>query len=349
MLTKQKVPNSNQRHSLIPWVCDRRLVNLGLNETYMHLFTPYLVAGRYVLEDYDAQPAFSDFLPGVAGVYGKPVWSFYVNRGQGIASFGTKSKDYPIMEFNSANKAYQDTPLLGFRTFIQGSRTSKAFLSEPFTPLKTRFKHLVEGDRSTLPKRFMYVGTNEVQFQEIDVENRIETNVTYFTLPEEDFGALVRRVTITNVDQNQALNFSMLDGLARVEPAGGALNKLLKGIGRTLEGWMGVYFPYMNDFRMPYYKLSTIPSDTASVTMQEAGHYCLSMIEDEESDSDLIPIIYDSSKVFGEDTMLLRPIALQNKSVGMILNETQYGFAKTPSAFAAGKLRCMKFSVILVW
>ena len=46
---------------------------------------------RYVLEDYDAKPTFSSFLPGVAGLYGKPVWSFYVNRGQGVASFGSKT------------------------------------------------------------------------------------------------------------------------------------------------------------------------------------------------------------------------------------------------------------------
>jgi hypothetical protein len=31
-----------------------------------------------------------------------------------LQGFGVKSKDYPIMEFNSANKAYKNTPLLGF-------------------------------------------------------------------------------------------------------------------------------------------------------------------------------------------------------------------------------------------
>lgn len=30
-------------------------------------------AGRYIIEDYDALPTFSNFLPGVAGIYGKPV------------------------------------------------------------------------------------------------------------------------------------------------------------------------------------------------------------------------------------------------------------------------------------
>ena len=240
-----------------------------------------------------------------------------------------------MMEFNSANKAYQNTQLLGFRTFLQGSRNGHDFMVEPFSPLTTRFNPSLQGDGQVLPKRFMYVGSNEMQIREIDFLNRIETNVTYFTLPEEDFGALVRRITIKNVDQQQALNLSLLDGLARVEPAGGELNKLLKGMGRTLEGWMGVYQTYKDSLTMPFYKLSTQPSDSASVKIQEAGHYCLSMIEG--SPSTLLPIVYDSSKVFGEDTMMLQAVALQNKTVAEIIKEHQYGFAKTSSAFAAGK------------
>jgi hypothetical protein len=161
--------------------------------------------GRYVLEDYDSKPAFSNFLPGVAGIYGKPVWAFYVNRGQGIASFGIKSKDFPIMEYNSANKAYQNTALLGFRTFMQGSRGSSKILTEPFSPLNTDFASsnsdkatgfLATADR--LPKRYMYIGANEVQVREVDISNEIETNVSFFVLPEEDFGALVKRTIITN-------------------------------------------------------------------------------------------------------------------------------------------------------
>lgn len=288
--------------------------------------------GRFVMEDYDSKPTFSDFLPGVAGIYGKPVWTFYVNRGQGIAAFGTKSKDYPLMEFNSANKAYQNTPLLGFRTFLQGSRRSRKFLAEPFSPLETRFFDGSDEGRR-LPKRFMYVGVNEMQIQEIDFVNEIETNVTYFTLPEEDFGALVRRTTITNLDQQLPLTLSMLDGLARMEPAGGKLDNLLKTMGRTLEGWMGVYQPHNDSNTMPFYRLSTEPSDTASVKTEEAGHYCLSMIEG--NPSTLLPIIYDTSRVFGEDTTLLRATELRKKTVRELLTEPQYGFAKTPSAFAA--------------
>jgi hypothetical protein len=291
--------------------------------------------GRYILEDYDAQPPFSDFLPALAGLYGKPLYAFYVNRGQGIASFGIKSKDYPIMEFNSANKAYQSSAILGFRTFLQASRKGHDFWIEPFSPMKTRFSGSTDENGKKLPKRHMYVGSNEVQVQEMDHTHGIETNVTYFILPEEDFGAFVKRTRITNTDPDSPLTLSMLDGLAKIEPAGGKLDGLLKNIGRTLEGWMGVYQADKDSIRMPFFRLSTQASDLASVVVQEAGHWCLSMVEYDGDYSRLLPIIYDTSKVFGEDTSLLSPVGLRSKSIGDILKEPQYGFAKTSSAFAA--------------
>jgi hypothetical protein len=290
--------------------------------------------GRYIVEDYDAQPPFSDFLPGLAGLYGKPLYAFYVNRGQGIAAFGVATKEYPIMEFNPANKAYQSSALLGFRTFLQASRKGHTFWTEPFSPMKTRFSGSVDENNKKLPKRHMYVGSNEVQVQELDQVHGIETNVTYFILPEEDFGAFVKRTRITNTDPDSSITFSMLDGLAKIEPAGGKLDSPLKNIGRTLEGWMGVYQSDKDSINMPFYRLSSQPADSASVVIQHSGHWCLSMIEDED-DSSLLPIIYDTSKVFGEDTTLLSPVALRSKSIGDIIREPQYGFAKTSSAFAA--------------
>jgi hypothetical protein len=348
------------------------------SSSYSHLFDNM---GRYIFEDYDAQTVFSDFLPGLAGVYGKPLYAFYINRGQAIAAFGVKSKQYPILEFESANKAYQSTALLGFRTFLQGSRPSnsrlplqapKRFVVEPFSPLVTRFTTTSGGSgekknssrrsssssshstgsskhprRALLPKRIMYAGANELQLQELDLHHSIETNVTYFILPEEDFGAFARRTQITNTHPKQPLTLSVLDGLAQMEPAGGGgkMDKLLKTIGRTLEGWMGVYFPYQDKdgnsnsnasiITMPFYRLSTLPQDSDKVQVQHAGHYCLSFVED-DAGPHLLPIVYDTSKVFGQDSTLLQPRELYQKSIGDIIRGPQYGWAKTSSAFAAG-------------
>jgi hypothetical protein len=309
--------------------------------------------GRYVMEAYDAQPPFSDFLPALAGYYGKPLYAFYVNRGQGIASFGFESKEYPIMEFNSATKAYQSTPLLGFRTFLQLSRrkprTSDAFVTiEPFSPLSTRHfvqqstpllydsnnNHEDDDNDRVLPRRYMYVGANEMQVREVDTGHGIETNVTYFLLPEEDFGAFVKRTTITNLNPRETLTLSVVDGLAKIEPAGGKLDGYLKNMGRTLEGWMGVYQPYNDTASMPFFRLSMLPGDTASVVVQEAGHWCLSVLESDDGPS-VLPILVDPSKVFGYDTTFLAPVNLHAKRLADVLQEPQYRFAKTASAFSA--------------
>jgi len=282
---------------------------------------------RYVLEDYDTKSTFASFLPGVAGYFGKPVWAFYVNRGQAISTFGTASKDFPMLEFNAANKAYQSTAFLGFRTFVHGYRGSQSFAVEPFSLERTRTGD--NDDDENLPKRILFVGTNEVEIQEIDGLHEMTTTVSYFVLPEETFGALVRRTTIAN-DGSTPLQLDILDGLAKMEPFGGALDGMLKSMGRTLEGWMGVY--HADDtLTMPFYKLSTEPSDAANVVIEQGGHYCLSLIESDSTQ--LLPIVYDTTKIFGTETSLASATAWT--SVGDLVGNPQYGWAKTSSAFGA--------------
>ena len=96
---------------------------------------------------------------------------------------------------------------------------------------------------------------------------------------------------------------------------------------------MGVY--NANHDTMPFFRLSTETQDSAAVVIEEAGHFCLSYIENEEKD--FLPIVYDTNKVFGRDSSLMRPVGLYDKSVKDILDGEQYGFAKTSSAFAAAE------------
>jgi hypothetical protein len=291
---------------------------------------------RFVMEDYDAKSNFASFLPGVGGYFGKPVWSFYVNRGQAISTFGIESKDYPLLEFNAANKAYQVTPYIGFRTFVRGTRksvvTGSSFQIEPFSSATARNLDDSDDDPNK-PKRVLYVGTNEVEIQEIDFYNGLTTSVKYFILPEENFAALIRRTTFSNTGGSD-IELEILDGLAKIEPSGGKLDGMLKSMGRTLEGWFGV--SHADDtLNMPFYKLSTEPGDSAKVTIEEKGNYCLSFIESSDEDAELLPIIYDKDKVFGKSTTLINPHGLQASSVGEILDGPQYGDAKTSSSFAA--------------
>jgi hypothetical protein len=255
-----------------------------------------------------------------------------------MATFGTLSKEFPILEFNPANKAYQLTPFIGFRTFVRGTRVgastglSTSFQVEPFAPDRSRNLD-DKSDDPDKPKRIMYVGTNEVEIQEIDGVNDLTTNVKYFTLPEEDFAALVRRTTFANTGTTD-VKLEILDGLAKIEPSGGKLDWGLKQMGRTLEGWMGVY--HADDtLTKPFFKMSTETGDSAKVVIEQHGHYCLSFIETADGTATLLPIVYDKDKVFGEATSLQHPAGLHASSVGEILDNPQFGDAKTGSSFAA--------------
>ena len=289
---------------------------------------------RYVLEDYDAKPTFASFLPGVAGLYGKPVWSFYVNRGQGVASFGSKTKDFPMLEFNAANKAYQLTPFIGFRTFVKTLRGKRSEDYEPFAPGASRNLDSTDQEaEAEKPKRIMYVGSNEFEVREINADLGLTTSAKYIVLPEESFGALVRRVNFTNTGAD-SLTLSALDGLAQMEPVGGKLDWGLKEMSRTLEGWFGVYHA-TDDLTMPFYRMSTEPTDEAAVKIEKAGHYCLAFVESDDAHANLLPIVYDTSKVFGQSTPLEVPQAFKVSTVEDIVAAPQYGDAKTSSAFAA--------------
>ena len=64
-------------------------------------------SNTYTIENYGQKSPFASFLPGISGVKGIPIWCFYVNRGQGVVSFGVEDKDHAIMEFYPAHQAYQ--------------------------------------------------------------------------------------------------------------------------------------------------------------------------------------------------------------------------------------------------
>uniref|UniRef100_A0AAE9PU13 WG repeat-containing protein n=1 Tax=Paenibacillus polymyxa TaxID=1406 RepID=A0AAE9PU13_PAEPO len=73
--------------------------------------------GRFVIENYAQAKPFSSFLPGIAGVQGIPLWAYYVNRGQGIASFGVEDKNGAIMEFFRPTAAIVSCRYMAFERF----------------------------------------------------------------------------------------------------------------------------------------------------------------------------------------------------------------------------------------
>ena len=284
--------------------------------------------GRFILPDFDTRKPFASFLPGIGGEWGMPMWAFYVNRGQGLAAFGVENKDKPLMEFTPANKAYLTTSTEGFRTMLKVSRDGgEPTLAQPFFSVDDE-----NADRT------MLIGMNELEIAEVDAATGLETRILYYTVPGEDFPALVRRVTITNLEDTEAA-VDVVDGLARLEPFG-VNSGQLAAMGRTLEGWMRVYNCGRDEdsdvvdkgpCELPYFKLSASTADSAQVAMITEGNFAFGFVEDGD-ESTLVPMIVDPDVVFGSDTTFREPLGFTDYETLAAADEVKV--SKTPCAFA---------------
>ena len=130
--------------------------------------------------------------------------------------------------------AYQQTPFTGFRTFVKGTAGATSFQAMPFAP------HFSEPTPGQKPNRTMSIAMNEMEINERDPVTHLHTSVLYFTVPEEEFACMVRRVTFTN-EGTEDMELQVIDGLAKLEPSG-IPNGNLDSMGRTMEvGWAGVH------------------------------------------------------------------------------------------------------------
>ncbi|WP_423223348.1 cellobiose phosphorylase [Candidatus Amarolinea aalborgensis] len=279
---------------------------------------------RFVIEDYDTMPPFSSFLPGIAGPLGIPLWAFYVNRGQAIASFGVGSKDMPIMEFQPANKAYQMAPYTGFRTFIKRRDAAGECYYEPFSALiPASSQDAAQRSESVRPSRRMSIGPNELELEETSAAHGLRTTVLYFTLSGEPFAGLVRQVTVTNVGA-AAVTLDLLDGLPIVIPFG-INDRLLKDINRTAEAWMAVT-NLEND--VPFYRVQASVGDEAQVEAVEAGNFYLAF-----ADGPGLPGLgrfVDPTIVFGTNTALSFPDRFLAHPLAELQTMRQITVGRTP-------------------
>lgn len=248
---------------------------------------------RFVIEDYNNAKIFTNFFPGVAGAWGIPMWVFYVNRGQCISSFGIESKDKAIMEFQPANKAYRYTSLHGFRTFIKIKKGAKTFFYEPFQDnlCNTRFK----------VSQRMAISGHDLTIEEINHTLGLAVEVNYTTLPEEQYAALIRKVTIKNMAKT-AYPMEVVDGMPAIIPYG-FNDRLLKDISRTVEAWIKVS---NCENKAPYYNLEVIVSDKPYVENINEGNFYFAFEKDGGKPKLLDPIVQPSC-VFGATTDFCYP------------------------------------------
>lgn len=241
-----------------------------------------LQGDTYVIENYDRLPAFSSFLPGLAGIKGIPLWAFYTNRGQGINSFGIHNKGNAIVEFNPANTAYENTSLKGFRTLMKCNGN----YFEPF----------VTFDKSA--KRNLYIRKNSFTIEEINQQHGLKISVKYFILPNDSYGALVRNVQIENISAEDK-SIELIDGLPKIIPYG-IQNSAYKEMSNLLKSWTEIKNIENN---VPYYTMRASSDDSAEVSEIEGGYFYLSI-----HGQQVLPVIYDPEVIFSYDNSLVNPV-----------------------------------------
>ena len=109
---------------------------------------------QFRMDCYAQHPPFASFLPGIAGRKGIPIWCYYVNRGQGVISFGVDNKDHAIMEFLPAHRAYEAAGRRGFRTFLRRDGTFFEAFTDPALgamTVESNLLSLTEDDRAHGP------------------------------------------------------------------------------------------------------------------------------------------------------------------------------------------------------
>ncbi|MDP6686327.1 MAG: hypothetical protein QGI05_05180, partial [Candidatus Omnitrophota bacterium] len=284
--------------------------------------------GEFVIENYNLAGTFSNFLPGIAGLFGIPMWAFYVNRAQAVCSFGVKSKDSPLMEFLPANRAYQLVSSQGFRTFIKIKNNKNRVFYEPFQ---------ASYHGATRPVQKMFISPYELRLLEIAPDLGLEVEVTYFTIPNESFAALARRVTLKNTSRKD-LSIEVLDGTPLLIPYG-VSNFFLQKMRRTVEAWMIVENVGKN---APYYRLKVNPNDISEVSFIEEGNFYLASLNTKgRKKDDVLPVVVDPDVIFGQVKDFSSPVNFIDQTKFKV-PPSQIGQNKLPSAMSLASFRLKK-------
>ena len=245
--------------------------------------------GRYRIDNYDTVPAFSSFLPGIAGPDGVPLWCMYVNRAQGAVSFGVANKDNAIAEFLPATWAYQLVGIQGFRTFckIDGE------YYEPFQ------KDVLSASHDY--NRKMWISPDRVEYFESNKTVGLDFGVEYFSPVNQPIGSLVRTVKITNTS-DAVKTISGLDGMALILPASFG-DFIIKSMRRISEAYASVQLAEKN---VPFYSTKVMAHDEAEVIKVTQGNFYYSRLYQDRAFTSL-GVVVDPETIFSAESDLVTP------------------------------------------
>lgn len=270
--------------------------------------------GRFQIKNFQQASPFASFLPGISGTDGIPLWAFYVNRGQGIASFGVENKDNAMLEFLPANKAYQYVPAQGFRTFLKVTRGEKTAQYEPFSE---------ESDDITDE---MTIADNHLELTHTHEQLGLKMQVVYYTLPHQTIPGLVREVILTNL-RDEPLVLKGLDGLASMFPAHVG-DTGYKTISNTFKSWFDAS---VEDDTFAYYFLRGSTADDAKVDQNDEGNFYASLLQTSDK-TEFISPVFDRDMIFKGDLTLQKPKGFFNDT--KLDRSLQIGTNKVSCAFA---------------
>jgi len=267
--------------------------------------------GSFIIRNYNSKHPFSNFLPGVAGAWGVPMWVFYVNRAQGVVSFGVRDKDHAITEFFPANNAYCFASLIGFRTFL---KINDKINYEPFRVISDYERN-----------EEMVIKSSSFSIRKNNPELGLNLRIKYFTLPSSAAGALVRVLSIKNTSDKE-IKLEVLDGLPKIVPFG-LSNVLLKDLARTMEAWMRAE---VCD-NLAFFRLVVDPRDSSQTRYVDGANFEYAFYE--ENGKKISPyMIVDPSVIFAQDTSYSVPVNFYQESFKTPLAQITAG--KTPCAFS---------------
>lgn len=266
----------------------------------------YFEGKKFVIEDYLNAPTFASFLPAISGIHGKPTWAFYANVGQCMGGFGVSNRHTPMTPFDSATLAYQNIPLKGFRTFLKID-------NKLYNPFKK-------------PTDFQKMIVERTRFSIVETNSLYSINVSYSTLANQPFAALIRRVEITNPSDNP-ITYEMVDGLPIFLPYG------LDNIDyKELVSLMAAYCCVHDLDKAPFIKFKTSTGDNSVVKENDEGNgfYAYKVV-----DGKIVHVnsIVDLECVFGKDKTLIKPLNFVNNSYKDFLKMKQQTENKIPCAF----------------
>jgi tetratricopeptide (TPR) repeat protein len=262
----------------------------------------------HLIRDYQKQKPFASFLSGVAGPMGIPMWSFFVNRGQLISSFGVRDKNGQIMEFFPANGAYLHVPRIGFRTFVRIDGTVRELF------------------REDSPDTVLGIRRDQVMIEETDNELGLKVRLTWFTLPNEHVAGLVRKVELTDL-KGQKRTVEVVDGLAQMLPSGVEFGAY-KAVSNLLQSWMQSEIASDHVFLT----LRATTGDSVEVTSIKDGNFFIRSGQEE------MYHITDPKLVFSEDTTLQTPYGLRASTYETMKETPQVHVNQVPSAMTHAKI-----------